>query len=115
MSDDTSGFARDAVTAEAIRATNMRRRERNTLRGFVDLALEPSGLTLHGSYHCRGDTRWIRLPARPQLDHKGRLLRTPKTGKPSYAAIITIDNRETRARFQAKELAAIDELLGRAS
>jgi hypothetical protein len=114
MSSGTSARARDVSTAATIRALNWRPREQNTLRAFVDLRL-PSGLTLHDcTYHFRGEARWVGFPARPQLDRKGRVITTPRTGTPSYAAVVTIDDREARERFQRAALAAIDELLGSA-
>lgn len=112
MSSGTSAHARDASTAVTIRALNWRPHEQNTLRAFVDLRLL-SGLTLRDcTYHSRGEARWVGFAARPQLDHEGRILRAPRTGKPSYSAVVTIDDREARERFQREALAAIDELLG---
>lgn len=114
MGDDRLGLTPNAMKAKAIRAANWRPREQNTLQGFVDLYM-PSGLTLHDcSYHCRNNTRWIGFPAWPQLDREGRVRTNPKNGRPSYAAVVTFDDREAHDRFQAAALAAIDELLGSA-
>ena len=95
-------------------ASNWRRREQNTLRGFFDLEL-PSGLRLHDcSLHELGDRRWISLPMRPQLSRDGVLLKSPKTNKPVYATCVDVPNPSRKARFQAEALAAIDKLMGKA-
>ena len=46
-------------------ATNFRRLERNTLKGFVTLALEPSGLIIHDcTVHAKQGKAWIGMPAK---------------------------------------------------
>ena len=68
-----------------ITASDWRPIGRNTLRGFCDLRLQPSGIMLHEcSLHEKGGKRWIGLPA----------------------------GKAERERFQAAALAAVDRLLG---
>jgi hypothetical protein len=98
-------------SAKRMIASNWRSCRQNTLRGFFDLAM-PSGLKLIGcTLHESGDSRWVGMPARPQITTDGRVLTAPKTGKPSYSKVIDFDSRSTRDRFVARALAAIDRLL----
>lgn len=98
----------------SITAFNWIRREQNTLRGFIDFELRPSGLILHScTLHQSGDRRWIGFPARPQIGTDGRPLTTPKTGKIAYSTIIEIKDHEARAVFEREALAAVDRLFGK--
>jgi hypothetical protein len=56
-----------------IRASDWRPKVSNTLQGFVDLELEPSGLALRDcTYHKHADGReWVGLPGKPQIDRDG--------------------------------------------
>ena len=87
--------------------------ERNTLKGFVTLSLEPSGIVLHDcTLHRTADGReWIGLPGKPQIDIDGRQRRDPVTGKPLYTAVVEVVGREARDRFQEAALAAVHRLL----
>jgi hypothetical protein len=99
-----------------IRAFNFRERRSNTLVGFVDLALEPSGITLH---HCtvhqgQDGQQWIGLPGRPQLDKEGRQRRDPGTGKALYVPSVSIPEKQARERFQRAAIEAVRALLASA-
>jgi hypothetical protein len=95
-------------------ASTWRAHQSGALQGFIDLELRPSGcLLLHGCTLMESNGhRWIGLPARPQLDRDGKQLIAPKTGKPSYSAIIDLVDRGARERFQEAALVAVDKLLG---
>ena len=96
-----------------IRASDWRPLERNTLRGFVTLTLEPSGLVLHDcAVHRKEDREWVGLPRKPQLDRDGQPRRDTATGKQLYTAVVEIPDRDARARFQEAALAAVRELIG---
>jgi hypothetical protein len=97
-----------------IRASDWRPMERNTLKGFVTLRLEPSGLVLHDcTLHRTPDGReWIGLPGKPQIDREGEQRRDPATGKPLYTAVIEIPDKAARERFQTAALAAVHQLFG---
>lgn len=95
-----------------IRASDWRPTPRNTLRGFVKLTLEPSGLVLNDcTLHQKGDRQWIGLPGRPQIDRDGTLRRDPNSGKPLYAPSVEIPDKEARERFQRAALAAVHRLV----
>ncbi len=71
---------------------------KNTLRAFFTLAL-PSGLVLKGcTYHVKGDSRWIGLPAREYL----------KAGAKAWQPIVDFTTDAARKRFQTTALAALD-------
>jgi hypothetical protein len=97
-----------------ITASNFRELEKNSLRGFVDLTLAPSGLVLRQcSYHVREDgRRWVGMPGRPLLYSDGRHLRD-SSGKGQWVPVIEIPDKAARKIFQDAALAAIDALLGR--
>ncbi len=98
----------------SIKASNLRPIERNTLRAFVTLTLEPSGIVLNDcTLHRTVDGRqWIGLPGKPQLDADGRQRRDPGSGKALYTPVVEIQGKEARERFQAAALGAVDKLLG---
>jgi hypothetical protein len=95
-----------------IRASDFRPMERNSLRGFVTLALDPSGLVLRDcTLHRKDGKEWIGLPGKPQIDTEGKHRRDPVTGKPLYTAVVEVVGREARDRFQEAALAAVHRLL----
>jgi hypothetical protein len=100
-----------------IRASDWRPVERNSLRGFITLNLEPSGLVLRDcTVHRTQDGReWIGLPAKPQIDRDGQHRKDPETGKSLYTAVVEVQGKEAWERFQTAPLAAVRQLLGAAS
>lgn len=107
---NASGFGGKPVSRPPMRASNWRPLERGTLRGFFDLRL-PSGLTIREcTYHEKGDSRWVGLPGRPQIDAGGRQRIDPATGKKAYVAVVELA-RERREAFQLQALTAIDGML----
>jgi hypothetical protein len=96
-----------------IRASDWLPMERNSLRGFVKLHLEPSGLVLNDcTYHRRPDgAEWIGLPGKPQLDREGQHRKDPTTGKALYTPVVEVGGKEARERFQRAALAAVQALV----
>jgi hypothetical protein len=91
-------------------ASEWRPLERDTLKGFLALAL-PSGLTLRECLlHKKDGRRWVGLRGRPQIDAMGRHLSEP-AGKRLYLPIVEIPDRGQRERFQRAALAAVYWLL----
>ena len=95
-----------------IRASDWRPIQRNTLRGFVTLTFEPSGLVLHDCAIHKEGRDWIGLPGKPQIDRDGQPRKDPITGKQLYVAIVEIPDRDARERFQQAALAAVRDLIG---
>jgi hypothetical protein len=96
-----------------ITASDWRPMERNTLRGFVTLTLQPSGLVLNDcALHQKEGREWIGLPGKPQIDRDGQSRKDPTTGRMLYTPVVEIPDRDARERFQQAALAAVHELIG---
>ncbi len=80
----------------AARALHPRRHEKNTLRGFFDLAL-PSGMIVKGcTLHVKGARAWVGLPGKPYL----------AAGGETWANVIDFRDRASKDRFQKLALEA---------
>lgn len=98
-----------------ITAANFRAHSKNTLKGFVDLQLEPSGLVIKdATWHERNGKEWVGLPGKPQVED-GRLRMDERTSKPLYTNVIEFTNDEAKATFQTAAVKAIYRLLGQGS
>ena len=76
--------------------------QKNTLQGFLDLAL-PSGIIIRGcTYHVKNEARWISLPSRQYAK---------EDGTNSWTPIVEIRAGEPRKRFQAAALEALAKFL----
>jgi hypothetical protein len=106
-----AGFGAPWPQRPAMVASNWRPLERGTLLGFFDLQL-PSGLKLREcTFHVKGDSAWIGLPGKPQLDAEGKHWIGPD-GKKAYSPVVEIPSRKRRDRFQEQAVAAVRRLLG---
>lgn len=84
-----------------------RARRSNTLHGFVDVLLEQTHLQIKEcTVHQKGDSRWIGLPARPQLTSDGTAKRDGN-GKVQYTSILQFEDREAADQFSAAAIAAL--------
>jgi hypothetical protein len=93
-----------------LRATNWRRYERNTLRGFCDLNLA-CGLTIKDcALQQQNGREWIGLPGKPLVDEDGKHRIDPGTGRKLYAPVVEI-GKEERSGFQREALKAVHQLL----
>jgi hypothetical protein len=96
-----------------ITASDFKPMDRNTLRGFVTLRLDPSGLQLNDcSFHHKNGKEWIGLPGKAQIDHDGQLKKNPASGKILYLPTVEIPNKAASDRFQKAALHAVHKLLG---
>jgi hypothetical protein len=94
-------------------ASNFRRLERNTLKGFVTLALEPSGLIIHDcTVHEKQGKAWIGMPAKPQINGDGTARTDSGSGKLLYRPVLEFKDRTARTRFQQVALEAVRTLAG---
>ncbi len=74
---------------------------KNSLQGFLDLEC-PSGMVLIGcTFHVKGDSRWIGMPAREYM----------KGTEKAWQAMVEIPDKDRRDRFNAEACAAIDRFL----
>jgi hypothetical protein len=91
-----------ATAAAPFRVIEWKEFRKNTLEGFLSLQL-PSGLILHNcSLHRKGDSRWVGLPARAYEKSDG--------GK-NWEPLVEFTSKESRDRFQAAAITAVDEYL----
>ena len=91
-----------SVQTMEVEATGFKPFRKNTLRGFVDLALPAVGLVLLGcTLHEKNGSRWIGLPARPYQNDQNQIC---------WAQIIDHTSKEARQAFQRAALAAVEEL-----
>ena len=80
---------------------------RNTLQGFAKIKVPAWGLTIDGvGIHKKEDRSWAQLPARPQIDSAGNVLRED-TGKVKYAKILEIDDKRRAWDFSDAVVAAV--------
>jgi hypothetical protein len=79
------------IDGAAAIAVNFKRLERNSLRGFFDLALA-AGVILRGCFlHEKNDRFWVGLPGKPY---------TAADGTQAWANIVDFRDKEHRDRFQ---------------
>jgi hypothetical protein len=94
-------------------ASNFRRLERNTLKGFVTLSLEPSGLIIHDcTVHEKQGKAWIGMPAKPQINGDGTARTDTASGKQLYRSVLEFKDRAARKRFQQVALEAVRAVVG---
>jgi hypothetical protein len=86
--------------------------ERNTLRGFAKIKIPAWSLVIDGvAVHARDDRRWAQLPARPQIDKDGAVMREDD-GRIKYAKILEIDDKRKSWAFSDEVVAAVARKVG---
>ena len=86
----------------------------HSLYGFVDLVIPEMRLRVReATVHQVNGRRWIGLPAKPQIDHEGRV-RHDERGKIAYASILQFTDRDTGDAFSERVVAALLESFPRA-
>ena len=74
--------------------------DKNTLKGFVTLRLEPPGMEIQGcSVHSKGDKRWVNFPAKQY---------TTEDGEKHWQNLVTLDEGSAYWLFQDLACEAID-------
>jgi hypothetical protein len=85
----------------SVTVVNFRPLTKNTLRGFATIRLPALRLEVRDiAVHEKAGSRWVQLPARPQLDRDGVPIRDTTSGK--------ID-RQTRDAFSRAVIEALLE------
>ena len=85
-----------------VRASNLRRIEKNTLRATVDIEVPAWRLKFKGCcWHRKGDKEWIAFGAREWVN---------KAGDRQFADRVEITDRDVRDCFQSAALRAVHEL-----
>jgi hypothetical protein len=79
----------------------------NTLMGFVTVRIEPPGLVIHHiTVHRNGDSVWVGLPGKPQIDKDGRVL-TDERGRRKYVPVVEVPDGAVRERLSAAIIALV--------
>jgi len=86
-----------------VQISNWMALEKNTLRGFFNLTLQPSGLIIKQCMlHEKNGQRWVSLPGQKFIDAEGR------TG---FKSVLNFTSRESADNFRDQVLRALDEHL----
>ena len=89
-----------ATTPRTVQIIEWKPFERNTLRGFLTIAL-PSGMVLHDcTLHVKNGSKWIGLPSQK---FEG------KDGKTGYKPIVEFVDRATAEHFRDVVIQALKE------
>lgn len=89
-----------------LKCTAFRPLRKNTLVGFAEIYVAAMKMTIVDiGIHAKGESKWVQLPARPQL-RDGMLVRDDQ-GKGQYVALMQFDNSGTRNAFSQATVAAV--------
>jgi hypothetical protein len=98
-----NGCAHRGMGAEfRIECRSFKAFQKNTLRAFVSLRIDPPGLTVNDCcLHEKNGRRWLAFPARPYQ----------RDGDTQWQPIVAVEDREVLKQFQSAGLAAIARYL----
>ena len=81
----------------------------NTLVGFCTVVIPELYLRIFNlSVHEKNQSRWVGLPAKPQIDRSGNVRRDDR-GKVTYTPVIEFTDRATRDAFSDRVIASLLE------
>src|SRR5262245_38438105 len=81
----------------------------NTLFGFVTITVPELHLKIRDlTVHQQGDSRWVGLPGKPQIDKGGNTKRDDR-GKIIYLPVLQFTDKAAREAFSARVIAALLE------
>jgi hypothetical protein len=84
-----------------VKIKDFRQYEKNTLKGFVTVILEPTGIEIRDlTLHQKGDRRWLNMPAKPYQDDEGET---------RYSYIVFFPDKKRAEQFQEAALMALEE------
>jgi hypothetical protein len=84
-----------------IEIKSFRKFEKNTLKGFLTVLLQPSGLEIRDlTLHEKNGKRWVNMPSRPYEDDEGET---------RYSYIIFFPDKKRAEQFQQATLKALKE------
>ena len=82
-------------------------RRSNTLFGFCTVIVPELHLKIVDlSIHAKGTSRWVGLPAKPQITREGTVRRDER-GKIAYSSVLEFTDKATRDAFSARVIAAL--------
>ena len=111
--DDNGGELAPSPPAKklTVEVENFRAHRSGSLYGFIDVLIPELHLRIHDcTVHANHDhtRRWIGMPGKPMIMRDGAAKRDQQ-GKISYAPVIEIVHRGTRAAFSARAIEALLE------
>lgn len=81
----------------------------NTLVGFCSVAIPELHLKIYDlAVHQKNQSRWVGLPARPQITRDGQV-RRDEHGKVAYAVVLEFTDKPTRDAFSARVITSLLE------
>lgn len=79
----------------------------NTLIGFITILIPEMHLRIVDlTVHQKNSTRWVGLPAKPQISRDGTV-RKDEREKTIYSSILEFTDKETRDAFSARVIEAL--------
>jgi hypothetical protein len=107
MFDNDIHHKAQAPLAEKVICLDWRECNRNSLRGFAKVKVLAWNLVIDGvAVHSKEGRWWAQLPARPQLDKDGAVMREDN-GKIKYAKILEIDDKRKAWDFSDAVIEAV--------
>ena len=99
--------SRYAAEKLSIEIESFRPQRTNTLFGFATILIPELHLRIFDcTVHEKNGTRWIGLPAKPQITREG-MVRKDDRGKTAYSPVLEFADRGTREAFSQRVIAAI--------
>ena len=84
----------------AIEIKFFRKYEKNTLKGFLTVLLQPSGIEIRDlTLHEKNGKRWVNMPNKPYEDE----------GETKYSYIVFFPDKDRAQKFQEATLKALDK------
>jgi hypothetical protein len=97
-----------APLSEKVICLDWRPCDRNTLKGFARVKIPSWGLIIDGvAVHAKEGRSWAQLPARPQIDKDGNIIREDD-GKVRYAKIMEFDDKRRSWDFSDAVIEAVE-------
>ena len=92
----------------SIEIESFRPQRSNTLFGFATIVIPEMRLRIvDATVHEKNGSRWIGLPAKPQVTREGVARRDERTGKILYSAVIEFTDAGTRNAFSERVITAL--------
>jgi hypothetical protein len=97
------------MTKLSVRVESFKPFRSSSVYGFADLVIPEVRLRIReATLHQMGGSRWVGLPAKPQVDRDG-VVRRDAHGKVLYASVLQFTDRATADAFSARTIAALVE------
>jgi hypothetical protein len=90
----------------AVTCIEFRPRRKNTLRGFATIEVRELRLRISDvALHAKGNSRWVALPSKLQIDNDGVSIK--RESKIQYSPILAFTDRKTADAFGHRVIEAV--------